>query len=100
MPPLRIDLQDGFQDDSVVIKVNGTEVFRQTGVTTKYQIGVAGGTKVDVDADFALVEVAIPARDLAEVIEVQLAGPVFLGVSLNRDGSLDCRRQDRPFGYL
>ncbi len=49
MADLRIALHDGFEDDTVVVKVNGKEVFKQENIETKRQIGKAASFEVKVE---------------------------------------------------
>src|SRR5258706_8256545 len=62
MAQLRIDLQDGFQDDDVVVKVDGEERLRQAGVTTKKVLGLAGSVTVDVPEGQRSIELSVPSR--------------------------------------
>ncbi len=48
MPTLQIDLQEGFDRETVAIQVDGREVFQKPDVTTKAQIGLADRVEQDV----------------------------------------------------
>lgn len=101
MALLCIDLQEGFSGDTVVVLVNGIEVFRKTDVKTKYQIGWTYiSEKVDVEEGPVNVEISVPLRNLSESIILQVSNHLYLGISVTQDGRISCRISKEPFGYL
>jgi hypothetical protein len=100
MALLHIALQDGFMDDTVVISVNGKEVFRMAGVKTRFQIGYADSFELKGQEGSVNVEIALPLRRLSESILLQVSTPVYLGVSVTPEGGLSYRISHEPFGYL
>ena len=56
---LRIKLRDGFRDQTVVIRWNGQEVYRKSGVTTDLTISYADAVSVATDAAPGMLEVAV-----------------------------------------
>jgi hypothetical protein len=98
MGTLRIDLQDGFDNDDVRIKVNGKEVYHRGDVTTKLLLGLADTTQTKVDDGAAEVEVAVPSRGLSQTERVEARGNVYLGVSVEA-GRLRLNKSETPFGY-
>ncbi len=97
---MRIDLQDGFYNDTVVIVVNGKEVFRRTDVSTRFQIGYALSVDQGIAENSPVVEIILPLKNLSETIKLRTPEPVFLGVSLTQDGKIDCRISHEPFRYI
>jgi hypothetical protein len=65
-----------------------------------HQIGYADALDLDLPAGGVRVEVSVPTRGLAEVTPVHLDEPVFLGVSIERDGALRFQFSQEPFGYV
>jgi hypothetical protein len=100
MPLLHIALQDGFFHDTVVIRVNGREIFRKHDVTTKFQIGLADTVEVDLKEHSASLLIALPSKDIIQAVTVELAKPVYLGVSLSEDNTIRTKTSDTPFGYV
>lgn len=98
MTALRIALQDGFEGDHVVVKVNGKEVFKQESVKTKRQIGKATSFEVEVEEGSATVEVALPLKNLSETLAFKVSGEVYLGVSI-AEGKIEHRVSSQPFRY-
>ncbi len=83
MPVLSINLQDGFTNDTVVVRVNGQEVFNETSVKTRPQIGLAGAFEVEVPQGSVDIQIAVPLKNVSESLQLQVSNPVHLGVSDN-----------------
>jgi len=99
MPVLHVALQEGFDNDTVVVRVNGRQALAQDGVRTRRQIGLAGSVEVEVAEGAATVEIALPSRGLSATIPLVLPGPRYVGVSVDREG-IRHRLSTEPFGYL
>jgi len=98
MTAIRIALQDGFEGDTVVVKVNGKEVFKQENIKTKRQIGKAASFEVQIEGGSANVEVSLPLKNLSETIAVKISGEAYLGVSVVED-KIQHRVSSEPFRY-
>ena len=98
MTTIRIALHDGFEGDTVVIKVNGSEVFKQDSVKTKRQIGKAASFELEVDQGLTNVEVSLPLKKLSETIALKVSGEVHLGISVV-DNRIQHRVSSDPFRY-
>ncbi len=99
MPQLRVALLEGFTGETVIIRVNGREVFRESGVKTRMQISRAATFDAEVPTGAARVEVEIPERGETARIEVPVAETAHLGISLSRAGKIEHSVQDEPFRY-
>ena len=64
MPLLHIAFQEGFTDDTVVVRVNGEEVFHKGSVKTRLQIGYADSFEMTVEEGSVNVEVLLPLKNL------------------------------------
>lgn len=100
MPLLHIALQEGFQDDTVIVRVNGQDVFHKPGVRTKLQIGRATAFDLDVEEGLARIEVIVPEKGLAGTTSVEISRPAYIGISLSAENSVTFQRSERPFGYV
>ena len=95
MPKLTIDLQDGFLDDEVIVRVNGEEVERRPNVRTKRALGLAQSFDIKVPDGTVTVQVDVPTKGVSGTTEIQHPQ---LGVSL--DGArLHFIQSDDEFGY-
>jgi hypothetical protein len=99
MALVNIALQEGFTGDTVVIKVNDKEVFRDENVKTRLQIGLAASFETSTEEGPVNVEILLPLRNLKETIKLQVSTAIYIGVSINQ-GRIDYRTSDEPFGYL
>lgn len=98
MKPLRIDLQEGFNDDLVVVKVDNREVLRKEGVNTMMLLGYAENLTVQVPEGHVKVEVIMPKRGLSRMIELDISQDLYLGISVI-NGGIEYLISDTPFGY-
>jgi hypothetical protein len=96
---LNIALEEGFEQDAVVVVVNGQEVFDGTDVSTRMQIGLADSFEVPIETDEAIVEVDVPSQGVTGRLETTVADRMHLGVSL-QEGEIVFRTSKEPFGYL
>lgn len=56
---LRVRLGEGFQNNTVSVRVDGKEVYRKAGVSTNYAISHAGTVDVPTEAPQVRLEVAV-----------------------------------------
>lgn len=80
---LHISLLDGFEDEFVVIKVNGETVFSRDEVYSRLVKGCAETMEVQVEEGDVEVEFSLPVRNLGEKLTVKVLSPVYLGFSLH-----------------
>ena len=67
---IHLALQDGFEGDDVVLRVDGTEAYRGEDVTTRTQISHAADMQLEVpDHPFSL-EVDVPTRGVRETVQI------------------------------
>jgi hypothetical protein len=99
MAILNVALEEGFEDDTVVVEVNGRQVFEGDAVTTRMQIGLAKSFEVPVQGQEAVVEVRVPSRRVSGRLERPVADRLYVGVSL-QDDKIVFRTSEEPFGYL
>lgn len=96
---ITLDLREGFADDAVVLSAAGMTSVNLAGVTTKRQIGRA--RSVQLPAIIETLTVELPRRAVSGRIELRPDRPLWVGVSLSRDGArLEVIQQTRPFGYV
>ena len=99
MVTLSIDFQEGFANDTVVLHVNGDEVFRKEDVSTKLLIGKADALKTTVETGQVVIEINIQTRDIAMTIPLEISADTYLGISAV-NGRIEYVISDEPFGYL
>ncbi len=96
---LKIDLQDGFIEDLVIIKVNGREAFHKDGVKTRLMLSYADSVEADVPEDELNIEITLPKRNISKNISLKASDPIYLGLSV-QDNKISCRLSKTMFYYL
>jgi hypothetical protein len=97
---LFVSLEEGFANDTVTVMVNQKEVFHQTGITSRVQIGLAKSFEITIENSPAEVQIIIPEKRLRKKLTIDGPWPVYLGVSLLPEGKLAHRTSQKPFHYL
>jgi hypothetical protein len=99
MPRLTIHLQTGFADDTVVVRVNGAEVYRKEGVKTSLLLGYADVFDCPVPEGTAHVDIEVPSRGVRASFDVPVSARTHLGVSL-RGGTVEHFVSTKAFAYM
>jgi hypothetical protein len=98
MAKLTIDLQDGFSDDTVIVRVNGREILREDHVSTRDLVGKARSVTTDVPLGPARIEIELPDRGLVERRELDVSADRSLGISVEH-GHIHTIVSDHGFFY-
>jgi hypothetical protein len=94
-----LDLREGFDADEVSIRAAGMPDIQLASVSTRLQIGRARSLPLP-DAVHAL-DIELPKRGVLTRVALLPERPLWVGVSLSRDGQrLEVRQQLEPFGYV
>lgn len=96
---LKLDLQDGFEGDLVIIKVNSSEVFRKENVKTRLTVGYALSIDVDIPAGNNNIEVSLPQKGINGEISIKTSEPVSMGISIE-ENKIIFRTSESNFFYL
>jgi hypothetical protein len=86
MPQVTVSLEDGFAQDSVLLRIDGTTAYEGTDLTTRMQTGLAAAVQVDA-SDASSLEVALPDRGLSRTIDLDGSATPFVRVAIV-DGDL------------
>lgn len=98
MSTLRVDLQEGFKDDAVDLRVNGQDGFQKEGVTTKLLLGLASSAEIEVPNGTVTIEIKVPTKNLAKTISLEVPSAKYLGISI-ANGKIEHIVSHEPFGY-
>ncbi len=98
MIPLVIDIQDGFLEDTVAIKVDNEEIFYKKDVNTDYSLGRADSVEVQVSECTINVVITVLSRYISCVISIKFSANIYLGVSIV-DNKIDFKISDEMFLY-
>jgi hypothetical protein len=99
MAILSIHLQEGFDDDTAVIRLNGAERARRAHLTTKPLLGYAEIIELQkpAQADIRL-ELSLPDRNLSASTAIPASGDSFVAANM-ANGRLQLAVRSQPFGY-
>ena len=81
MTHVTVSLEDGFAQDYVLIRVDGTTAFEGTDVTTRMQTGLAAAVQVEA-SDTSSLEVELPDRGLSRTIDIDGSSTPYARVSI------------------
>lgn len=87
MSRLHLVLEDGFEDDTVVVRAAGRELLRWDDVTTRTQLSHAGDAEVEVPEGRVTLEVEVPTKGVSDRVEIDAAATPVVGLSL-REGRI------------
>ena len=96
---LHIDLQDGFQNDEVIIRLDGKQVFHKSGVSTDIRISRADGFEAPSTKAESQIEIELPKKRLKASEKVQPSQKPNVGISI-REGKPQFRAQSEVFLYM
>lgn len=86
MATLRIDLQAGFDDDAVRVRLDGRDLLAHDGVTTDYSSGLATSDEhTDVEPGDHELEVLVPSRSMARRKTITVTDHTYAAVAIEGD---------------
>ena len=98
MVKLGIDLQEGFDHDTVILRLNGVEAFHREGVTTRQILGLAAQFEAEVEAGFVETEIDVATLGISARVARDVATDTYVGVSVV-GGMIHLIDSDAPFTY-
>jgi len=94
-----LDLCEGFDADEVSIRAPGIADIHIASVSTRLQIGRA--RSLPLPEAVQVLDIGLPRRGVLERVALLPGRPLWVAVSLSRDGKrLEVQQQLEPFGYL
>ncbi len=99
MTQITIDLQEGFENDTVVIRMNGQEVLMHENVSTRLQIGLADRFELQLSQGSNMIDIELPVKKIKIKKEADLKIDQYWGVTYHAEGRLTIREQPHEFWY-
>lgn len=101
MSLIHVALQEGFQNDTVIAQLDGTEVYRRAGLNTRMQIGLADSFDLKAPSGRAELRVDVVTRKahVTVPVEVPPGEERYVGISIAPDGKIVQRISEDPFHY-
>lgn len=100
MPTLHVDFREGFNRETVVVRIDGSEIYRRNDVATNYAIGLADRLVTEVPEGEVAVEVILPNRALHQSTIHHVSGPTTLAFTLSPSGELEGQEVEASPRYL
>jgi hypothetical protein len=99
MPELRIDFQDGFDDDTVVVSLGTRELARLEHLTTNLVISRADAVSVELEEGVSHLRIDVPTKGASTELDVNARTTPYVGVQI-LEGHLEAHpTAEEPF-YL
>jgi hypothetical protein len=98
--PLTIEFQEGFEDDTVLLRIDGIETMRHEHVKTRLQTGYATASAATVPEGRVVLEVELPASGDSAQVVLEVRAPLWVGVNLDAGRVFRFKLSDTPFGYV
>jgi len=100
VPKLHFAMQEGFNRDSVRLKLQDREVYSKSNLTTRTQIGLADSIDVETQSGSQVLEIEIATRGKSLAIPIKVEDSTYIAISITPDGQVSHRISGEPFGYL
>ncbi|MEV0379422.1 hypothetical protein [Nonomuraea sp. NPDC050643] len=81
MTSARIDFTEGFDNDEIIVRVNGEIAFHGRNVTTSPLIGLAESVELTLPGEHAEAEIELPGRGAATRLDLRASRQVAVSVS-------------------
>jgi hypothetical protein len=94
---LHISLREGFRGHTVVIVVDGDEVYHRSGVTTDPKIPLSDVVEVVVERRMVQVKVSVTPGDYVASLDLVVAAYPHLAISLVGEGTVSFETSARRF---
>ena len=85
MATLRIDLQGGFDRDTVEIWIDEERRWREESVTTKFTLDLAASVPLEVPDGPTDVRVVLPEKAMEQALEALVAGETYVVARVDND---------------
>ena len=96
---LHVALQEGFDNDRVLISLNDKSIYDKVGVNTDLRISRADAVEVPMGEGPLRLDVSLPDRDLTGSLVIRGKNTVYVGISVTAE-LVEFTVSDEPFGYL
>lgn len=64
-PKVKFDFQDGFANDTIILKINGKEVLKKENVSSDLRISLAESFTIEISNGQNKIEIIVPTKNLS-----------------------------------
>jgi len=79
---VKFDFQDGFNNDTIILKINGNEAFKKQGVTTDLRLSLAESFNTEILNGEVKLDLIIPTRNLSISQTFSINSEKFFAISI------------------
>jgi hypothetical protein len=102
---LSVDFQDGFVNDSIILRINQNEVLKKNNVSTDLRIGLADNSfSTRLPNGQIKIDILVPSKNLKYSKTIETESDTYIGVSIvgsnAPNADIAVRIQNDPFSYL
>ena len=97
---LYLALQDGFNNDSVLITVNGKQRYHKSGITSNRVISLADSVDIPMESDTAVISVEVSSKQLIGTLTVQVTDTPYVAVNIQNGNRVEMILSKESFRYL
>jgi hypothetical protein len=97
---LTIDFREGFYDDTVIVLIDGNEVFRKANITSKTMTGFAEAITVKLESGNHNLHVKLLEKEVSQKINLEIHNSLYLGLNYKPEKGLEYKLQGEPFRYM
>lgn len=102
---LSIEFQDGFVNDSIILRINENEVLKKNNVSTDLRIGLADNSfNTRLPNGQIKIDILVPSKNLKYYKTIELESDTYIGVSIVNSNTptadIAVRIEKDPFTYL
>jgi hypothetical protein len=100
-----VDFQDGYVNDSIILRINENEVVKKDNVSTDLRIGLANNSfRTRIPNGKIKIDIFIPTKNLNYSRTIEIESDIHIGVSIVNSNTtnpdITVTIQKEPFFYL
>ena len=98
MIELSVDLQDGFDGDTVAVQADGQEVARRENVRTRRMLGLATSLSIQIPNEATKITISVPTKGITQDLAIPAGIRSYIGASV-ANGKVEAIVSANPFHY-
>lgn len=102
---LSLDFQDGFVNDSIILRINEKEVLKKNNISTDLRISLADNSfSTRIPNGQIKIDILVPSKNLKYSKTIEIETDTYIGASIvnsnTPNADLAIRIEKNPFSYL
>lgn len=102
---LSVEFQDGFVNDSIILRINENEVLKKNNISTDLRIGLADNSfSTRLPNGQIKIDILVASKNLKYSNTIEIESDTYIGVSIvnsnTPNADIAVRIEKDPFSYL